>query len=63
MVKTNKAFRWGRIIWLLLTDKKFKFHFEELIHYGLFNYAEKRGNFASGACMCDTLYRQEIFKY
>ena len=51
---------WKRVLWLIITSKRFRAQFEGLIFYALINYAEKRGECASDVLMFSDYYANEI---
>jgi hypothetical protein len=58
----DRDIRWGKVIWMLLTNKHFKMCLKETILYGLINQAENRGSFASGVMIFDVNYTEDIFE-
>lgn len=56
-MKINK---W-KLIWRLLTNKKFTIWFGLVVEYALNNYEEKRGDGASDVLIYDSYYGKDIF--
>jgi hypothetical protein len=48
MQLSTHRFKWRRIVWLILVDKRFRWQFAEVVAYALLNANEKRGQYASG---------------
>lgn len=63
MAKSTDHIKWGTVIWKIVTDKRFRFSFSEVILYALINADDKRGNFASGVLLFKGKgYEQDILK-
>lgn len=46
MYKQRKM-KWFKLIWLLITSKKFRYQFQDIYDYAILNYKDKRGQNAS----------------
>lgn len=48
MAKVTNRIKWGTVVWKILTDRKFRYSFSEVILYSLINAEKLRGDLASG---------------